>query len=171
MPGTSTKDLIGAPLLQKTKKKCSSTKRISIIITTQVMVKYWAASLDVHLYRTCSIILREFSFIWLISHPPYLWRYFRQLENGDSNEEPQGIFHFAHSTTLQLFLTTMEIAKDSVPLKASNYESMRNRKWKTSHLAPFAANFAAVFYKYIYLYCFGFYLKNFSCSNRFFFFF
>ena len=81
-----------------------------------------------------------------------LWRYFRNLENGHSDEEPQGIFYFAHSTTLQLFLTTMEIAKDSVPLKASNYESMRNRKWRTSHLTPFAANLAAIFYKYVYLY-------------------
>lgn len=99
------------------------------------------------------------------------WRYFRKLENGDSNEEPQGVFYFAHSTTLQLFLTTMEIAKDSVPLKASNYESMRNRKWRTSHLAPFAANLAAVFYKYIYLHCFGFYLKSFIYSDRFFLFF
>ncbi|XP_043527414.1 multiple inositol polyphosphate phosphatase 1-like [Frieseomelitta varia] len=85
----------------------------------------------------------------VIGCPPLqdMFNHFTQLEKGDSNEEPQGIFYFAHSTTLQLFLTTMEIAKDSVPLKASNYESMRNRKWRTSHLAPFAANLAAVFYK------------------------
>lgn len=85
----------------------------------------------------------------VIGCPPLqdMFNHFTKLENGDSNEEPQGIFYFAHSTTLQLFLTTMEIAKDSAPLKASNYESMGNRKWRTSHLTPFAANLAAVFYK------------------------
>lgn len=71
------------------------------------------------------------------------------MENEDSSEEPQGIFYFTHSTALQLLLTTMGVAKDSIPLKASNFENMRNRKWNSSRLAPFAANLAAIFYRYV----------------------
>lgn len=76
-----------------------------------------------------------------------LYKHFKVLENGDSSGEPQGIFYFTHSSALQLFFTAMGIAKDSKPLEASNFESMGKRKWVTSHIAPFATNIAAVFYK------------------------
>ena len=85
----------------------------------------------------------------VIGCPPLqdMFNHFRKLENGDLSDEPQGIFYFTHSTALQLLLTTMGVAKDSVPLKASNFENMRNRKWNSSRLAPFAANLAAIFYR------------------------
>ncbi|KOC61016.1 Multiple inositol polyphosphate phosphatase 1 [Habropoda laboriosa] len=76
-----------------------------------------------------------------------MFNHFTKLENGESKEEPQGIFYFAHSATVQLLLTSMGIAKDSTPPTASNFEDMENRKWNTSRLVPFAANLAAVFYK------------------------
>ncbi|XP_017882165.1 multiple inositol polyphosphate phosphatase 1-like [Ceratina calcarata] len=75
-----------------------------------------------------------------------MFNHFVKLENGDS-EEPRGIFYFAHSSGIQLLLTAMGIAEDATPLKANNFENMRNRTWNTSHLVPFAANLAAIFYK------------------------
>ncbi|XP_053996568.1 multiple inositol polyphosphate phosphatase 1-like [Hylaeus anthracinus] len=77
-----------------------------------------------------------------------MFEHFTKLEEGDTKNEPQGIFYFSHSTSLQLLFTTMGIAKDTTPLKAGNYESMvDSRKWRTSYLVPFAANIAAVFYR------------------------
>lgn len=73
------------------------------------------------------------------------------MENGDTSGEPQGIFYFTHSSSLQLFLVAMGVAKDTTPLTASNYDDMGDRKWSTSHLVPFAGNLAAVFYKYAYI--------------------
>ncbi|XP_012144858.2 multiple inositol polyphosphate phosphatase 1 [Megachile rotundata] len=83
-----------------------------------------------------------------IGCPPLqdMFNRFSKLENGES-DEPQGVFYFSHSSSVQLLLTAMKIAEDSIPLKASNYETMENRKWSTSRLVPFAANLAAVFYK------------------------
>lgn len=75
-----------------------------------------------------------------------MFDHFAKLENG-STEEPRGIFYFAHSSGIQLLLTAMGIAEDAIPLKASNFEDMRNRAWNTSRLVPFAANLAAIFYK------------------------
>ncbi|OAD62582.1 Multiple inositol polyphosphate phosphatase 1 [Eufriesea mexicana] len=85
---------------------------------------------------------------------------FAKLENGTSSDEPQGVFYFTHSSALQLFLTSMGIAKDAVPLTASNFDSMGNRKWSTSHLAPFAANLAAIFYECNSSYKVRFYLNE-----------
>ncbi|XP_076764814.1 multiple inositol polyphosphate phosphatase 1-like [Xylocopa sonorina] len=76
-----------------------------------------------------------------------MFKHFTEVERGESSAEPQGIFYFSHSSALQLFFTAMGIAKDSAPLKASNFESMRDRKWDTSHIVPFATNIAAIFYK------------------------
>ncbi|XP_043251459.1 multiple inositol polyphosphate phosphatase 1-like [Colletes gigas] len=77
-----------------------------------------------------------------------MFNHFLKLEKGDSNDEPYGVFYFTHSTSLQLLFRTMGFAEDTIPLKASNYEAMKNnRKWRTSHLVPFAANIAAVFYR------------------------
>lgn len=76
-----------------------------------------------------------------------MFRHFTDAAKGDAKDEPRGIFYFTHSSMLQLFLTTIGAAEDASPLTASNYESGRHRKWRTSYLAPFAANFAAVFYR------------------------
>ncbi|XP_076171851.1 multiple inositol polyphosphate phosphatase 1 [Ptiloglossa arizonensis] len=76
-----------------------------------------------------------------------MFHHFTKLEKGDSSE-PQGIFYFSHSTSLQLLLTTMGIAEDKTPLTAANFDTMKNsRKWRTSYLVPFGANIAAVFYR------------------------
>ncbi|XP_023702394.1 multiple inositol polyphosphate phosphatase 1-like [Cryptotermes secundus] len=70
---------------------------------------------------------------------------FSKLENGEN--QPAGVFYFSHDTDMQLFLTSLGVAKDSETLTHSNYKSMENRLWRTSLLTPFAANFAAVFFK------------------------
>ncbi|XP_078035092.1 multiple inositol polyphosphate phosphatase 1 [Augochlora pura] len=76
-----------------------------------------------------------------------MFQHFSKLENRDAKDEQQGVFYFTHSSMLQLFLTTLGVAEDSTPLTASNYEAKQDRKWRTSYLAPFAANLAAVFYR------------------------
>jgi multiple inositol-polyphosphate phosphatase/2,3-bisphosphoglycerate 3-phosphatase len=68
-----------------------------------------------------------------------------KLENEET--QPAGVFYFSHDTDMQLFFTSLGMAKDSENLTHSNYRSMENRKWRTSLLTPFAANFAAVFFK------------------------
>ncbi|XP_034480594.1 multiple inositol polyphosphate phosphatase 1 [Drosophila innubila] len=60
---------------------------------------------------------------------------------------PHVVAYFAHSTGLQTLLTALGINKDDVPLRADNYNSMTSRRWKTSLLGPFAANFVAVKYE------------------------
>lgn len=39
------------------------------------------------------------------------------------------------------------IGKDDIPLLSTNFEQMRNRKWRTSYIDPFASNIIAVFYR------------------------
>jgi multiple inositol-polyphosphate phosphatase/2,3-bisphosphoglycerate 3-phosphatase len=68
-----------------------------------------------------------------------------KLENGE--DQPAGVFYFSHDTDMQLFFTSLGVAKDSEALTRSNYKSMESRQWRTSLLTPFAANFAAVFFK------------------------
>jgi multiple inositol-polyphosphate phosphatase/2,3-bisphosphoglycerate 3-phosphatase len=68
-----------------------------------------------------------------------------KLENGET--QPAGVFYFSHDTDMQLFFTSLGVAKDMEALTHSNYTSMENRQWRTSFLTPFAANFAAVFFK------------------------
>lgn len=78
------------------------------------------------------------------------------MENGNKNE-PKGIFYFTHSAALQLLLSTLGYAKDSEPLvHDTNIDKAKTRKWYTANLTPFAANLAAIFYKY----------ENFSASLR-----
>jgi hypothetical protein len=71
--------------------------------------------------------------------------HYSKLEKGE--KQPSGVFYFSHDTDMQLFFTSLGIAKDSAALTHSNYASMGKRKWRTSLLTPFAANFAAVFFK------------------------
>lgn len=76
------------------------------------------------------------------------------MENGNKNE-PKGIFYFTHSAALQLLLSTLGYAKDPEPLvHDTNIDKAKTRKWYTANLTPFAANLAAIFYKY----------ENFSAS-------
>jgi multiple inositol-polyphosphate phosphatase/2,3-bisphosphoglycerate 3-phosphatase len=68
-----------------------------------------------------------------------------KLENGET--QPAGVFYFSHDTDMQLFLTSLGVGKDRRNITRSNYKSMEDRQWRTSYLTPFAANFAAVFFK------------------------
>jgi multiple inositol-polyphosphate phosphatase/2,3-bisphosphoglycerate 3-phosphatase len=70
---------------------------------------------------------------------------YSEIEKGE--QQPAGVFYFSHDIDMQLFFTSLGIAKDSVPLTHSNYASMADRQWRTSLLTPFASNFAAVFFK------------------------
>lgn len=70
------------------------------------------------------------------------------LEHLSSDQkQPKVIAYFVHSTLLYTFLTALDIAKDSEPLLADNIDRMTNRKFKSSEILPFSANFAAVEYK------------------------
>ncbi|XP_017135893.1 multiple inositol polyphosphate phosphatase 1 [Drosophila miranda] len=59
---------------------------------------------------------------------------------------PHVIAHFGHTTGLQTLITALGVRKDDIKLRADNYNSLTNRRWKTSILGPFAANFVAVKY-------------------------
>ncbi|XP_039312846.1 multiple inositol polyphosphate phosphatase 1 [Solenopsis invicta] len=58
-----------------------------------------------------------------------------------------GVFYFAHSHMITMFLSALGIGKDSVPLTATNFRDMSNRSWRISRLVPFNANIAAVFHR------------------------
>lgn len=64
-----------------------------------------------------------------------------------SNDLPKAVAYFAHSATVQLFLTSLGAAKDFDALNADNYASMTRRKFRTSQLAPFASNLVAIKYE------------------------
>ncbi|XP_075231917.1 multiple inositol polyphosphate phosphatase 1-like isoform X2 [Lycorma delicatula] len=66
-------------------------------------------------------------------------------KNEETSKEPNGVFYFGHSTTLYNLFARLGVAKDSEHITHENYYNMTNRKWHTSLLAPFSANFAAVF--------------------------
>ncbi|EDW17361.1 uncharacterized protein Dmoj_GI16858 [Drosophila mojavensis] len=59
---------------------------------------------------------------------------------------PHVVAYFAHSSGLQTLLTALGINKDDIKLRADNFDSMGSRRWKTSQLGPFAANFVGVKY-------------------------
>jgi multiple inositol-polyphosphate phosphatase / 2,3-bisphosphoglycerate 3-phosphatase len=63
------------------------------------------------------------------------------------NVGPKTVAYFTHSSELQLFLVALGAVKDNEPLRADNYNRLRNRFWRTSAIAPFAANVAAIKYE------------------------
>jgi multiple inositol-polyphosphate phosphatase/2,3-bisphosphoglycerate 3-phosphatase len=71
------------------------------------------------------------------------------MENHNFHEriQPAGIFYFSHSVALQMTLAQLGIAKDHDHLTHANYNTMKNRKWRTSKISPFASNLAAVLFK------------------------
>lgn len=69
------------------------------------------------------------------------------LQNMGSNNDPKVVAYFAHSSSVQLFLTSLGIAKDLISVRADNFHEMRFRQWRTSKIGPFAANIAAVKYE------------------------
>lgn len=50
---------------------------------------------------------------------------------------------------IQLLITALGTAEDSVPLTSDNYHTpnIQRRLWRTSLIDPFAANLVAVLYK------------------------
>jgi len=44
-------------------------------------------------------------------------------------------------------IVRLGFARDTSPLLSSNFNDMRDRKWKSSYLSPFASNFMAVLYE------------------------
>lgn len=74
---------------------------------------------------------------------------FSQMENQNLHDrtQPAGIFYFSHSAALQMTLAQLGIAKDHDYLTHTNYNSMKNRKWRTSKISPFASNLAAVLFR------------------------
>ena len=61
--------------------------------------------------------------------------------------ETSGIFRFSGSGTLTSLFTILGLFKDSVPLRADNYEKQTGRKFRTSENTPMAANVAFVLYE------------------------
>ncbi|XP_050524904.1 multiple inositol polyphosphate phosphatase 1-like [Daktulosphaira vitifoliae] len=73
------------------------------------------------------------------------------LENFKNNTQkqigPLGIFYFGHTPNILSIVTQLRIAKDDSPLLSTNFDHMKNRRWKISYINPFASNIIAVFYK------------------------
>ncbi|KAE8750599.1 hypothetical protein FOCC_FOCC002579 [Frankliniella occidentalis] len=64
----------------------------------------------------------------------------------ESIPPPTGVFYFTHDSALHMMLAALGVAKDPVPLMASNMEQQAKRAFRTSFIGSFAANLAAVFY-------------------------
>jgi multiple inositol-polyphosphate phosphatase/2,3-bisphosphoglycerate 3-phosphatase len=64
-----------------------------------------------------------------------------------SKTGPQGVFYFGHTPNILSVVTRLGIGKDSTRLLSTNFEQMKNRKWRTSYIDPFASNIIAVLYK------------------------
>lgn len=70
---------------------------------------------------------------------------FKKLNSKNSTKV---IAYFVHSTLIYLFYTALELMPyDIMALRADNYEQMQQRKFKSSEIIPFSANFAAVKYQ------------------------
>lgn len=67
----------------------------------------------------------------------------KQMETLDG---PTVTAYFAHSTTLQLFLTALGYAHLDTPLLADNMEANVNRPWTSSWICPLTTNVAVVRY-------------------------
>lgn len=60
---------------------------------------------------------------------------------------PKGVFYFGHSSNVFSAIVRLGFARDTSPLLSSNFNDMRDRKWKSSYLSPFAANVMAALYE------------------------
>ena len=70
-------------------------------------------------------------------------------QNPYDRTQPAGIFYFTHSAALQMTLAQLGIARDHDHLTHTNYNVMKNRKWVTSKISPFASNLAAVLFRWV----------------------
>lgn len=65
----------------------------------------------------------------------------------DKNSTNKVTAYFTHAELLILMITAFGAYKDAEKLRADNYEQMKNRKFISSKLTPFASNIAAVRYR------------------------
>jgi multiple inositol-polyphosphate phosphatase/2,3-bisphosphoglycerate 3-phosphatase len=68
------------------------------------------------------------------------------LTSQNTFEESVRIYS-THQTSFQLFLVSLGVFRDAVPLTAANFAQQANRQWRVSRLAPMATNIVAVRYK------------------------
>lgn len=68
------------------------------------------------------------------------------LQHMENKNVYKVIAYFVHSTFSQLFLTALGALKDKQMLRADNFETMKDRLFKSSYTTPLASNFAIVRY-------------------------
>ncbi|XP_022917053.1 multiple inositol polyphosphate phosphatase 1-like isoform X2 [Onthophagus taurus] len=71
---------------------------------------------------------------------------FQKTIDGYSSHQKVAVT-FATADSIQHMLVAMGLYRDYTPLSAQNYYTQSRRRWKTSEIAPFAANFVAVLYE------------------------
>lgn len=74
-----------------------------------------------------------------------LYKTFRNIKNGYGRKLTA---YFTHATMMDMTYAALGWFKDATPL-TSEYRHP-NRKWKSSKLAPFAANLISVLYRYVF---------------------
>lgn len=67
------------------------------------------------------------------------------LTTSDTTESTR--IYSTHSTAFQLFLVTLGLFGNDVPLTAANFNIQTLRQWRSSYLTPMATNIAAIRYK------------------------
>jgi len=60
---------------------------------------------------------------------------------------PKEVFNLGHSANVFSVIVKLSFAKDITLPLSTNYNDMRDRKWKTSYLSLFASNVMAVLYE------------------------
>lgn len=67
----------------------------------------------------------------------------------DEPQQPRVKIQFSEANLLLLTLTALGARRDAAPLTGDNYHTatVQSRKWATSTMTPFNANFAGVLYK------------------------
>ncbi|KAL4219882.1 PHOsphatase [Mactra antiquata] len=73
-------------------------------------------------------------------------RDFDSIPQDNANGYLAAKIYEGHSGTMLPLMTKLGLFNDSEPLKSSNREKMKNRKFRTSHITPFSSNIAFVVY-------------------------
>lgn len=68
------------------------------------------------------------------------------LSNMESTDGPVVVAYFAHSTTVQLFITALGYGHLKTGLTATNFGEQADRIWTTSRICPLTSNVAVVRY-------------------------
>ncbi|XP_065159990.1 multiple inositol polyphosphate phosphatase 1-like [Atheta coriaria] len=75
-----------------------------------------------------------------------LYDRFERTVNGDTSEQ-KAIFHFRDLDTMLKTIVALGIRRDTNVLTADNYYQHTRRMWRTSEIAPFSGNLAAILYQ------------------------